>query len=38
MLMGYILLFLYFDYRMDKRYKEYKKRVKDFNANEDEQV
>jgi|TARA_R100000951_G_C2489854_1_gene134104 uncharacterized membrane protein affecting hemolysin expression len=33
---SYILLYLYFDYRMEKRYKAYKKRVKDFKIKKDE--
>lgn len=36
LLMSYILLYLFFEYRMDKRYKEYKKRVEDFKINKDE--
>ena len=37
-LMGYIFLFFYFDWRLEERRKSFKKIVKEFNTNKDEQV
>jgi len=37
-LMGYLFIFLYFDWRLEQRRKAFKKRVEEFNTNEDEQV
>jgi hypothetical protein len=37
-LMGYVFLFFYFDWRLEQRRKAFKKRVEEFNTNKDEQV